>query len=147
MYLMSIDVYMRHVSVARDSLHDAPDVQAAIEGFLARMVEFYVGEDVEPNLGVFSGRFRIGCGAPDDPDLRDALATRLGMFVDVMAGEMARRKPDVPAERIRVAAEQVSATLHSLAVRARAGEGRDTLLSFARQSAKLVAGYLDQGGR
>ena len=86
-----------------------------------------------------SGCLAIGTApaeAAADAEVREALAKLLAMEDRLLEDMLAAAGSDAPGPHARL----VAATLHSMSVRARAGEGRDALERLARDCIQMVAG-------
>lgn len=142
MYLMSMDVFLERLSDVRVGLDSAKTPESAIREFLLRMIEAYFGDDPDKQLGCFLIGTAIS-EAPTHPEIREALTERLGRFNGMLVSAFTAMRPDTPSEKIEFAAQQGAATMHSIAVRARAGEGREKLTEFAGKSAEFIATILE----
>lgn len=142
MYLMSMDVYLEHLASARQALSAAPSAQAALEAFYLRMLDLYFEKEGSAHLGCFLVGTALA-EATGDAELREATLHRLKMLTETLSAALSQRNPDASPEDICFAAEQAGATLHSLAVRTRAGERKEPLAAFARQSAQSIARSLN----
>ena len=111
------------------------------------LLDFYVGGI---DLYLSGGDQPRGClaictastEAAEEPEIREALRT----ILDVMDNALEQRFAEALGPRRRSDAKPLaamaSATLHSLAVRARAGQRRDRLVSLASATANLLAASL-----
>lgn len=72
------------------------------------------------------------------------LIVRLGRFNGLLASVIAAKAIKARAADVQFAADQGAATLHSLAVRSRAGENKDHLEKFAQRSARAIARSLEE---
>jgi len=142
MYLMSIDTFLDHLGAARVALIGGRTVQEALERFYARVLDVYLGNKTTEQLGCFLVGTALA-EAPDNSQIRTALRERLERLTETLKTTFEKKAPHAKAGDIRFAAEQAAATMHSLGVRARAGESRKSLHAFARRSALLIGGMLE----
>lgn len=123
----------------KDALSGNDTLEAALNRVYERALVFYIPKD-GPSLGCFA----IGTAvteAADDPGIRATLAAGLRKFDDDLekrirtaqgAGELS------PTVDCRALAMLASATMHSIAIRARAGESREALAEFGRNAARMI---------
>jgi AcrR family transcriptional regulator len=116
-----------------------PDLERAIERFLRGMLEVYFGPGPARGCLVFCtapvealGRPRVRADAKRVVDeLDDLLESRFAQ---------AQRSSSYPAQAdARAAAQMTQAMLHSLALRARTGASRASLVRLARHAARVLA--------
>lgn len=143
MYLMSMDVFLDSLTDVRTGLASSQTPEGAIRQFLLGMIDAYFGHDASKQLGCFLVGTAIA-EAPSHPEIREALTGRLGRFNQMLVSVFTALRPDTPQAKIELATQQSAATLHSIAVRARAGESRETLTDFAVQSAQFIATLLEK---
>ncbi len=137
MYLMSMNAFFEQLETARAALSSAQNAEKALETFFIHMLDVYVGNDAHQQLGCFL----VGTAlteAPSNDKIRHALAERLGRLNQLLATALRVKVPNAESDDIEFAAEQATATLHSLAVRARAGENKVRLTVFAQRSARFI---------
>ncbi len=137
MYLMSMEVFFEKLATARSALTSAPTAEAALGNFYMHMLDLYVGADKPGQFGCFL----VGTAlteAPSNIGIREALAERLNRLTHMLVATLQTKVPNAGPDDIAFAAEQAAATLHSIAVRARAGENRDQLAAFALRSARFI---------
>lgn len=143
MYLMSMDVFLEGLADVRSGLASAKDPQDAIESFLLGMIGVYFGDENGKQLGCFLVGTAIA-EAPTNPEIGAALSERLSRLNRMLRATFERMAPGLPSDRIQFAADQSAAAMHSIAVRARAGDARDTLTEFARRTARFTSTLLEQ---
>lgn len=134
---MSMDAFFEKLTTARSSLASSQTAEEALGTFYLHMIDLYVGADKSGQIGCFL----VGTAqteAPSDTRLREALAERLSRLTQMLAAALQAKVPGADPDDIQFAAEQAAATLHSMAVRARAGESRDRLVAFALRSARFI---------
>lgn len=141
LYLRSLERFRaRMKDLLGAKLASETNVRKALLGFYRRAIDLYFSGDVGPR-----GCFAITTAAAEsveDPEIRAALAAVLAE-ID-LALEMRLRQAAEAGELARGAdlpglAKIGSATLHSLALRARAGESRRSLETMASAAADLMA--------
>lgn len=142
MYLMSMDVFLERLSDVRKGLNASRTPESAIRQFLLGMIDAYFGDDPNKQLGCFLIGTAIA-EAPTHPEIRNALTERLDRFNQMLVSVFKAMRPDTDSAKIEFAAQQGAASMHSIAVRARAGDSRETLTEFARQSAEFIATILE----
>jgi AcrR family transcriptional regulator len=138
LYRASLEAFQQRLLSGLDTLDSQNDPQSILERFFARALDVYTAGDTP--LGCF-----IFCTAPAEaiahPDVRaDMLAVTsridrtLKAFFDntQKAGRMHRDVDPL------VAAQVTQATLHSLALRSRAGQSRASLNRMARGAVALI---------
>jgi TetR/AcrR family transcriptional regulator, copper-responsive repressor len=166
----SLDDLCEAMGIARPSLYAAfGDKEAlylaSVARFRGRMAELYIqavrskptGRDGilaffrEAIARYTSGEVSRGClgvctaavEAPSHPAVRTALAHLLKELDDAFAGTLrrARDRGELASDAdIAALAALLSATLHSIAVRARAGTGKAELQRLARSSVDVILG-------
>ena len=141
LYLKAMDRFAAQMREAlRDKLFDESHIQDALRGFYTSAIELYLSGDEGPR-----GCFIVGtapAAAATNPDIRAMLETilkeiDLGLEARLtLAKSEGELMPDAdPAALARMAA----ACLHSLGIRARAGEPEEALKSMAYETVKLIA--------
>jgi AcrR family transcriptional regulator len=142
MYLAALDRYGHDAEAQLGGILAAiPDVRAAIGALLHAGVEFYLAGDSGPR-----GCLAICTAAADavtTPAMRDGLAAVLAMLDGVIAARLAQGVADgqLPADfGVAAAAMLIAGTLHSIAIRARAGSPRAELLRLAGAGAAVLPG-------
>ena len=143
MYLMSMDVFLESLADVRSGLAAAKDPRSAIEGFLLGMIDQYFDDEAGKQLGCFLVGTAIA-ETPSNPEIGAALGERLNRLNRMLRATFERLAPGLSSDRLQFAADQSAAAMHSIAVRARAGEARDTLTGFARRSARFTSTLLEQ---
>ena len=134
MYLAAVAATARVLEQGVAGALAAPTLRAALGALYARAIDLYSG-----------GPVALGClvvctattAAPDEPTVREALAEVL----QTLDGALAARCAAAPAEcrgDPAGAGAVAAATLHSLAVRARAGAPRDELQALADATVDLI---------
>jgi AcrR family transcriptional regulator len=142
MYLAALDRYGRDAEVQLGGILAAvPDVRAAIAALLHAGVDFYLAGDSGPRgcLAVCT----TAAEAVTTPAMRDGLAAVLAMLDGVIAARLAQGVADgqlPPDFDVAAAAMLIAGTLHSIAIRARAGSPRTALLRLADASAATLPG-------
>jgi AcrR family transcriptional regulator len=142
MYLKSLNHYWSRSYIAmREALGDEVPLREALMRVYERALSMYFSGDTSPR-----GCFAIGTAsteAVENPEIRSALAKGLhaldkGFETRIRAaGAKGELKPDAdPA----VLAMLASATLHSIAIRARSGSSRGELKKFARNAVDVICG-------
>ena len=137
MYLMSMDVFLEVLSSSRTALNGQETAHGALSEFYRRMIDVYTDEARPNQLGCFLVGTALTEATENNP-IRDALAERLNRFRQFIMLELAAKAPRASDDDLAFAAEQAAATLHSLAVRARSGESKETLVIFAEKSAGFI---------
>lgn len=141
MYLMALDVFLEQLAPVRVRLASAVTAEVALETFYLYMIGLYFGENDAARLGCFL----VGTAlveAPKNDDIRIATANRLERLNGLIASALETKMPNAEAGKIDFAAQMAVATLHSIAVRTRAGEDKDRLIKFARSAARFIASSL-----
>jgi TetR/AcrR family transcriptional regulator, copper-responsive repressor len=142
MYLAALDRYGRDAEVQLGGILAAvPGVRAAIAALLHTGVDFYLAGDSGARgcLAVCT----TAAEAVTTPVMRDALAAVLAMLDGVIAARLAQGVADgqlPPDFAVAPAAMLIAGTLHSIAVRARAGTPRVELLQLAAAGAATLPG-------
>lgn len=143
LYLKALEAYWQLSLVAmREALADGAQSleQALLRAYDAQLAIYFSGD------GLPRGCFAIGTAtteAFEDPEIRGALAEGLrALDVDLEARLRAARgrgelKPDADPVALAMLA---SATLHSIAIRARAGVPRAELREIARKAVRVICG-------
>jgi len=140
LYLKSFEIFAGGVHAALTSLkEDSSPPRKALERFYAEATEIYLSGPDGPR-GCF-----IVCTAPveaaNDDDIREALSTVLSEIDKGLEAffEKAKSKGELAKDTDASArAKLAGAVLHSLAVRARAGETKQELQKLAREAASLL---------
>ena len=133
---------------ARALLADAPSLRVYLERFYSAALEIYVaGADGA------RGCYSIGTAATQaavDPLVREFLAESIrstDAFLQKLI-EKARERGEIPQQSNPAALAQIAtATLHTLAVRARAGLARQDLDATAAAAIDLICGQYSSNGR
>lgn len=142
MYLAALDRYGRDAEAQLGGILAAvPDVGAAIAALLHAGANFYLAGDSGPRgcLAVCTA----AAEALTTPAMRNGLAAVLAMLDDVIAARLAQGVADgqlSPDFDVAAAAMLVAGTLHSIAIRARAGSPRAELLRLANAGAATLSG-------
>ena len=120
------------------ALEESPTLAEALEGFYQRTLDAYF--ETTPALGCF-----VFCTAPAEAPANPLIAGELAAVVEELDEtllrrfRLAQRQGELPASaNCRDAARLAQALLHSLAVRARAGESRRALNRLARHGAAMI---------
>lgn len=142
MYLMSMDVFLGTLSEVRAGLAASETVEGAFENFLLGMIEVYFSSETDKQLGCFLVGTAIA-QAPANPEIREALSARLERLNNMLGMTLSSLAPQATKADIDFAVQQGAAVLHSIAVRARAGESREKLSNFAMQSAKFISTLME----
>jgi len=128
------------------ALGGSAPLREALERFYRAAIALYLSGD-----GSARGCFLIGTAttpAVMDPELRALLGGALGGYDRLVEARLrlARDRGELPAGTDpRILAKIVSAILHSLAVRARAGDAREDLEATAAAAVTLICGGTDGG--
>tara|TARA_R110000868_G_scaffold126850_2_gene334144 strand:+ start:1718 stop:2347 length:630 start_codon:yes stop_codon:yes gene_type:complete len=141
LYLKALSRFAEELRAAlgRD-LYAHDDIGDALKQFYAGALDFYLTGPDGPR-----GCFAICTAtaeAAHDAEIRDLLETILKEIDEGLTARLtlAQTRGQIDADADPAALAQLAAaTLHSLAVRSRAGEPRKTLESLANQTAKLIA--------
>jgi AcrR family transcriptional regulator len=141
LYLKALERYWQRSLVAmREALADGdPTLDEALMRAYDRQLSIYFSDD-----GLPRGCFAIGTAtteAVEDPEIRSALAKGLReLDADFEARlRVARERGELKADADPAAlAVLASATLHSIAIRARAGVPRDELREIARKAVSVI---------
>jgi AcrR family transcriptional regulator len=147
MYLAALDRYGRDAEAQLGGILAAvPDVHAAIAALLHAGIDFYLAGDSGPRgcLAVCTA----AAEAVTTPAMRDGLAAVLARLDGVIAARLAQAVADKqlpPDFDIAAAAMLIAGTLHSIAVRARAGSPRAELLRLADAGAATVPTQIVSG--
>lgn len=142
MYLAALDRYGRDAKMQLGGiLAGLPDVRAAIGALLYAGVDFYLAGYSGPRgcLAVCTA----AAEALTTPAMRDGLAAVLAIVDGVIAVRLAQGVADgqlPPDFDVAAAAMLVAGTLHSIAIRARAGSPRAELLRLAEAGAATLPG-------
>lgn len=145
MYIRAMDAFLDVLKPLREQMEREQDTGAALDAFFRHMLDVYFGDPTGAQLGCFLVGTALS-EAPDNPEIRAALAERLTRFTGFLRSTLTVRAPEAAPEDVAFAAEQAAATMHSIAVRARAGESRDPLSFFAARSAQSIAAVLSGSG-
>ena len=140
LYRAALDAFQERLNSGLGSLLEAGDVKFTLNQFFTRALDVYTSG--ETPLGCF-----IFCTAPAEaithPDVRDdilAITTRTDKSLKGFF-QSAQKTGRFPAETDPTAAAQLTqATLHSLALRARAGQPRATLNRMAKGAVDIICG-------
>ena len=141
MYVMALDTFLEKLTDIRMSLGKTETHQEALEVFLLGMTDVYYDQTSQKQLGCFL----VGTAlteAPNNPIIREALAQRMAKFEQMLEMTLKAKSPSASSNNIKLAVEQATAVMHSLAVRARTGEPQQNLSTFARTSSKIIASLL-----
>jgi TetR/AcrR family transcriptional regulator, copper-responsive repressor len=147
MYLAALDRYGHDAEVQLGGILAAvPDVRAAIGALLHASVDFYLAGDSGPRgcLAVCT----TAAEAVTTPAMRDGLAAVLARLDGVIAARLAQGVADgqlPPDLDVAAAAMLIAGTLHSIAIRARAGSPRPTLLRLAEAGAAALPAQIAIG--
>lgn len=148
MYLRSLELFANRLRAqVATSLASSRPLEEELLDFFAASVDLYCrGGDGPSGCLVLC---TAAAEAHGQPDIRAALAETLRVLDEAFANRFARAseagRGSSGADAARLA-QMASATVHSLAIRARAGEDRAELLLFARTSARCLAAALEGGG-
>lgn len=143
LYIKALEQYWESAAAA---MHDAlthPDLPLAdaLMGLYEGQLAIYFSGDGQPR-----GCFAIGTAtteAVEDPQIREVLADRLGRLD---ADLEARLRVAIDKEELRsdcdpaALAILASSLLHSISIRARAGNSREDLTALARNAVKVICG-------
>lgn len=141
MYLIALDTFLEKLTDVRAALAATDTPQEALETFLRCMTDVYFDQGSEQQLGCFL----VGTAlteAPNNPIIREALAQRMARFDQMLEMVLRAKAPNADPAKIRLAVEQGTAIMHSIAVRARSGEPQINLTTFAQASAQIIANLL-----
>lgn len=141
MYLMSMDVFLEKLSASRKELNLQQTAHGALSAFYRSVIDVYVDETGPSQLGCFL----VGTAlteAPESNAIKEALAERLDRLRQLLWSVLAAKTPNANDASLTFAAEQAAATLHSVAVRARSGENKETLVLFAEKSSAFITQIL-----
>ena len=130
----------RMKSGAGAALADEPDLKKALMAFYDAALEVYCGPRGAPGCFVFC---TAPVEAPAHPDLQRDLRQIIGELDGVLAARFARaqRERDVPKSAdVDAVGRLAQAVLHSLAIRARAGEPRTRLHAMAESAVRMLTG-------
>jgi AcrR family transcriptional regulator len=142
MYLRAIEKVAAglEASMTRVLAGDRP-LRDELTAFYAARVEAYLAGEPGPRGCL------VLCTAPssslDEPEVRDALRGVLAMIDGAFEKRFARaiEAGELPTDTdVRALARVASSGLHSLSIRARAGESRAQLLTLARATVTLTVG-------
>jgi AcrR family transcriptional regulator len=142
MYLAALDRYGNDAEAQLGNILAAvPEVRAAIGALLHAGVDFYLAGDAGPRgcLAVCTA----AAEALTTPAMRDGLAAVLAMLDSVIAERLAQGVADgqlPPDFDVAAGAMMIAGTLHSIAIRARAGIPREALLRLANAGAASLPG-------
>jgi AcrR family transcriptional regulator len=140
MYVAALDAYRREAEAQLAAVLDSEaDIGAAIAALLSAGQAFYSSGDQGPRgcLAVCTATAE----AVGAPEIRNGLEAVLGMMDNVIARRLARAVAEgqlATGFDVEARAKVIGAMLHSLAVRARAGESPAALAGFAATAARLV---------
>jgi AcrR family transcriptional regulator len=139
MYLAALD-RVREMLASELSLLDAePSLVQALSGFYSRALDVYFSGGAQPRGCIAICTATTAAAA--HPDIREALAEVIGGIDKAMVARFSRAREAGQlsnVQDIEGAAFLASATLHSLAVRARAGGGREKLEALAASAITLM---------
>ena len=139
-YRRSLQMMRGHMQQAAQETLGKPSLREALIGFYSAAIDVYVS--TEPQAGCF-----VFCTAPAEainhPDLQEDLRDILAEIDDVFHRRFAlaiddQELPD--SFDAKAAAKLAQALLHSIALRARAGETKSSLRKFARNAVDLTIG-------
>jgi AcrR family transcriptional regulator len=129
----------RAVAAMRDVLGREPSLRGAITALFEGAIGVYVADGA-----VQRGCFIVGTAvtqAVDDPQVRDLVAGFIADEDAVFRERLARSGDELaPGLTPETAAVIGTATLHTLAIRARAGEGRAELKTIAEAAVTAICG-------
>ena len=142
LYLRTLEAYRDgSLVVMREMLDPERSLREGLAAVYAKAIEIYLGE-----IGPGRGCFLIGTAmveAPRHPEVGRVLRDSLRVFDKAIEERMtlaAERGEFRPKMDIAALAGLASAVMHSLAVRARAGEPRDVLEAIAASGVELICG-------
>ncbi len=140
MYLAALQMFAAESGRELHTALEAPTLREALEAFYARAIHDYLsGEDGPRGCLVICTAVTE---AVREPAIRSALVAILADVDSVVAARIARAQAaGEPCGRgdAKSLARVATSVLHSLAVRARAGEDRSELEAIARATAELIA--------
>lgn len=129
----------RAAAAMREVLGREPDLRRALAALFAAAIGVYVAGDAAQR-----GCFIVGTAvtqAADDPEVRDLVTGFIADEDDAFRERLARSGDELaPGLTPEMAAMVATAALHSLAVRARAGEGRAGLEAIADAAVTAICG-------
>jgi len=139
LYLTALREYWEHkFATMRKALAGGTLEQALMRGYEAALSIYFAGEERA------RGCFVVGTAiteAPGDPEIARIVSAGFARLDEDFAARfrLAREAGELSADADPEAlAAMASATMHSLAVRARAGASRDELVAFAWKAVKLM---------
>lgn len=131
MYLAALGEVRGMIAAELDALTKEPDLEVALRTFYARAIEAYLSGGAHPRgcLAICTATV----AATAHQDIRAELHDIIAAIDHALEARIAASLPDTSAARAHAKATALlaSATLHSLAIRARAGFSRDELVSLA----------------
>jgi AcrR family transcriptional regulator len=135
MYLAALDRTHDWLTATFAGLHEANlPIRKLLRAVFRSAIDTYLTGEVGP-----SGCIAINTAAAEavtDPDIRAALARILELEDRAIEAALAQAGSPAPAAHARL----VTCVLHSLSVRARAGEPREALERIASDCVELIAG-------
>jgi TetR/AcrR family transcriptional regulator, copper-responsive repressor len=140
MYVAALDRYGHDAEAQLGNILAAvPEVRAAIGALLHAAVDFYLAGDAGPRgcLAVCTA----AAEALTTPAMRDGLAAVLAMLDGLVAERLAQGVADgqlPPDYDVAAGSMVIAGTLHSIAIRARAGSPREALLRLANAGAAAL---------
>ena len=139
MYLMSLSLFAQHmVRTALSALDKGRTLKTALIGFYGAVIEVYTGDQKdEAGLGCM-----VFANALADAPTNDRIRQAVNSFLDDLHTDLADRlralAPQASKGEIRIAATLAASNLINLAVHARAGADRKTLVQMSRDTAKAI---------
>ena len=142
LFLKTLEAYRDgSLTLLRRRLDPDRPLKECIAAVYATAIEIYVGAS-----GPALGCFLIGTAtveAPRHPEIRTVLRESLRVFDDAVEDRLrlAAQTGELPPQTdVAALAKLASAIMHSLAVRARAGEPREVLEAIAASGVALICG-------
>ncbi len=138
LYRAALNAFRSGLQDGLEELSEAGDIGSALQRFFSRALDVYTAG--ETPMGCF-----IFCTAPAEaiahPEVRGDVLAITSQIDDTLAGiftaAQATGQLSSSTEPL-IAAQLTQATLHSLALRARAGQSRDTLDTMARGAVQMI---------
>ncbi|MGB0084126.1 MAG: TetR/AcrR family transcriptional regulator [Rhodomicrobiaceae bacterium] len=142
LFLRTLEAYRDgSLVLLRERLDPERPLRECLAGVYATAIEIYLGGE-----GPALGCFLIGTAtveAPRHPEIRHILRDSLRLFDDVVEDrlKLAIQRSELPAATdVSALAKLASGIMHSLAIRARAGEPRAVLEAIAASGVELICG-------
>ncbi len=139
LYRAAIEAFQAQLNAGLASLRPKDDLRGSLNQFFTRALDVYTGGDTP--LGCF-----IFCTAPAEAIAHPQVRTDILNITNAMDKSLRRFFEDaqaagnLPAQTDPlVAAQLTQATLHSLALRSRAGQSRSTLNRLARGAVEMIS--------